>query len=150
MHYYGNAKTAACKIKQVFEKSCASIRSPALDRAPDTLDLLLPLTWYFFLFYFFILMFLQGWQHQLTKAAFQLCPDHIIHKMLFRFNSWVAEAMGVKFLAQGNNSSRRPWPSIKPETLRLPGRCPGSVLLPPCWVQGVPLTPLLSFSLLLF
>jgi len=25
-----------------------------------------------------------------------------------RFNRWVAEAMGVKFLAKGNNSSRMP------------------------------------------
>jgi len=29
----------------------------------------------------------------------------IIHTIFSRFNSWVAEAMGVKFLAQGNNST---------------------------------------------
>jgi len=34
----------------------------------------------------------------------------------------VAEAMGVKFLAQGNDSSRKPQPGIKLETLQLPGR----------------------------
>ena len=48
--------------------------------------------------------------------------------MCFRFNSRTAEAIGVKFLAQGNNSSRKPWPSI---TFWLPGRCPGRLLLPP-------------------
>jgi len=33
----------------------------------------------------------------------------IAHDMQPGFsNSWVAEAMGVKFLAQGNNSSRKP------------------------------------------
>ena len=37
--------------------------------------------------------------------------------ILSRFNSWVAEAMGVKFLAQGNNSSRKPHPGIEPGTL---------------------------------
>jgi len=47
-----------------------------------------------------------------------------------RFHSWVAEAMGVKFLVQGKNSSRRPWPGIEPGILQLPGRCPGSLLLP--------------------
>jgi len=31
MHYYGNAKTAACKIKQIFEKSCADVRSPMIN-----------------------------------------------------------------------------------------------------------------------
>jgi len=31
MHYYGNAKTAACKIKQTFEKSRADIRSPTIN-----------------------------------------------------------------------------------------------------------------------
>jgi len=36
------------------------------------------------------------------------------------FNSWVAEAMGVKFLAQGNsNSSRMPQLGVKPGTLWL-------------------------------
>jgi len=50
-----------------------------------------------------------------------------------RFNSWVAEAMGVKLLVQGNNSSssRDPQLDIEPGTLQLPGRCPGSLLLPP-------------------
>jgi len=43
----------------------------------------------------------------------------------------VAEAMGVKFLAQGNNSSREPQLGIEPGTLQLPGRCPGSLLLLP-------------------
>jgi len=33
------------------------------------------------------------------------------------------EAMGVKFLARGNNSRRDPQPGIKPETSRLPGQC---------------------------
>jgi len=33
-----------------------------------------------------------------------------------RFNSWVAGAMGVKFLAQGSNSSRKPRPDIEPGT----------------------------------
>ena len=31
MHYYGNAKTAACKIKQIFEKSRADIRFPMIN-----------------------------------------------------------------------------------------------------------------------
>jgi len=48
-----------------------------------------------------------------------------------RFNSWVAEAMGVKYLAQGNISSRGPQLGIEPGTLQLPGRCPGSFPLPP-------------------
>jgi len=50
-------------------------------------------------------------------AAFQLCPDYLQYTMCSRFNSWVAEAMGVKFLAQGNNSSRKPQLGIKPGTL---------------------------------
>jgi len=37
-----------------------------------------------------------------------------------RFNRWVAEAMGVKFLAKGNNSSRLPQVGIEPGTLVLP------------------------------
>jgi len=45
-----------------------------------------------------------GRQYQ-PEAVFQLCP--VIYNMSW-FNSWVAEAMGVKFLAQGNNSSRKP------------------------------------------
>jgi len=51
-------------------------------------------------------------------AAFQLCPDaqYTIRPC------WVAEAMGVKFLAHGNNSSRGPQLDIEPGTLRLPGR----------------------------
>jgi len=40
-------------------------------------------------------------------AAFQLCPD-TQYTIFSRFNSWVAKAMGVKFLAQGNNGSRKP------------------------------------------
>jgi len=39
--------------------------------------------------------------------------------------------MGVKFLAQGNNSSRMPQLGIEPGAFRLPGRCPDSLLLPP-------------------
>ena len=31
MYDYGNAKTAACEIKQVFEKSHANIRSPTIN-----------------------------------------------------------------------------------------------------------------------
>ena len=47
-----------------------------------------------------------------------LSQSHIIiHNMCFRFNSWVAEAMGVKFLSQGNNSCRKPRPGIEPATL---------------------------------
>jgi len=41
-------------------------------------------------------------------AAFQLCPDCTQFTICSWFNSWVAEAMGVKFLAQGNNISRGP------------------------------------------
>ena len=41
-----------------------------------------------------------------TRAAFQLCPDCIIHIICSQFNSSVAEAMGVKFLAQENNSCK--------------------------------------------
>jgi len=52
-------------------------------------------------------IFLQGSQHQLWRAVFQLCP--VTYNTIFsRFNNWIAEAMGVKFLAQGNNSSRKP------------------------------------------
>ena len=47
-----------------------------------------------------------------------------------RFYSWVAGAMGGRFLAQGNNSSRMLQQGIAPGTLRLPGRCPGNLLLP--------------------
>jgi len=55
-----------------------------------------------------ILIFVStGMTTSATRAAFQLCPDHAIHNMCSRFHSWVAEAMGVKFLAQGNNSCRR-------------------------------------------
>ena len=31
LHYYGNAKTAACEVKQAFEKSRANIRSPMIN-----------------------------------------------------------------------------------------------------------------------
>jgi len=54
-----------------------------------------------------------------------------------RFNSWVAGAMGVKFLAQGNNSSRKPQLDIEPGTLQLLGRCPGSLLLPPLMMASI-------------
>jgi len=43
------------------------------------------------------------------KAAFQLCPDYTQYAIFSQFNSWVAETMGVRFLAQGNNSSRSPY-----------------------------------------
>jgi len=46
-----------------------------------------------------------------TEAAFQLYPD--MHTQYF---SWVAGAMAVKFLAQGNNSSRMPQLGIEPGT----------------------------------
>jgi len=73
------------------------------------------------------------------EAAFQLFPDYTQYTLQYtifsRFNSWVAEAMGVRFLAQGNNSSRKPQLGIKPGTLRLPGRCPGSLLLPPSFAN---------------
>jgi len=39
-------------------------------------------------------------------AAFQLCLDYTQYTMCSWLNRWVAEAMGVKFLAQGNNNSR--------------------------------------------
>ena len=64
-----------------------------------------------------------------TEAVFQLCPD-IRWTIFSRFYSWVAGAKGVKFLAQGNNSNRMPQLGIKPGTFRLPGRCPGNLLLP--------------------
>jgi len=47
-----------------------------------------------------------------------------------RFNSWVAGAMGVKFLAQGNNNSRKPQLGIEPGTLQSLGRFSDSLLLP--------------------
>jgi len=61
------------------------------------------------------------------EAAFQLCPDYTQYTIFSRFNSWVTEAMGVNFLAQGNNSSRKPQLGIEPGTLRLPGRCLSSL-----------------------
>ena len=70
-----------------------------------------------------------GWQHQLLKLLFS-CALTCIHS-ISQFYSWVAGAMGVKFLAQGNNSSRIPQPGIEPGTFQLPSRCPGSLLLPP-------------------
>jgi len=62
-------------------------------------------------------------------AAFQLCPD-TQYTICSQFNSWV---MGVKVLAQGNNSSREPQLGIESGTLQLPGRCPGSLLLHIQW-----------------
>jgi len=41
------------------------------------------------------------------EAAFQLCSDCTQYTIFSWFNSWMGEAMGVKFLAQGNNSSRK-------------------------------------------
>jgi len=53
-----------------------------------------------------------------TRAAFQLCPDHIIHNiMCSQFYSWVTEAMGREwsFLPKAwNMSCRKPWPGIEP------------------------------------
>jgi len=39
--------------------------------------------------------------------------------------------MGVKFLAQGNNSSKNPQTGIEPGTSQLPGQCLSRLLLPP-------------------
>ena len=41
-------------------------------------------------------------------------------------HSYIYTTMRIKFLAQGNNSSRKPWLGIEPGTLRLPGRCPSN------------------------
>jgi len=70
-------------------------------------------------------------EDNMSQRLFFSCALCILIYIMSRFNSWVAEAMGVKFLAQGNNSSRKSWPGIEPRTLRLPGRCPGNLLLPP-------------------
>ena len=73
------------------------------------------------------------WEIKLIKlCVFVSCALTYIHSISW-FYSWVAGAMGVKFLAKGNNSSRMPQLGIKPGTFRLPGRCPGSLLLPPLW-----------------
>ena len=91
-------------------------------------------SYFFFIFnlvFFFFNLFLQGWWHQPSRLFFSPALIHGIYNICSQFNSWVAEAMGVKFLAQGNNSSRKPQPGIEPGTSRLPGRCPGNLLLPP-------------------
>jgi len=44
-----------------------------------------------------------------SKAAFQLCPDHIIHSICCSwFNSWVAEVMGVNFLPKETTVAEGP------------------------------------------
>jgi len=70
-------------------------------------------------FFFFLRFF---YRDDNISLAFQLC-HHSQYTICSQFNSWVAEAMGVKFLVQGNNSSRKPQLGIKPGTLWLPGKC---------------------------
>ena len=57
-------------------------------------------------FFFDKLFFLEGIYSINQKAVLQLRLV-ISHTICSRFNSWVAEAMGVKFLAQGNNSGSK-------------------------------------------
>jgi len=42
------------------------------------------------------------------------CPDYTQYTMYSQVNSSVAGAMGVQFLAQGNNSSRKSQLDIEP------------------------------------
>ena len=65
-------------------------------------------------------------EDNISQRLFFSCALSILTYHMSWFNSWGAEAMGVKFLAQGNNSNRKPWPGIEPGTLGLPGRCPGN------------------------
>jgi len=62
-----------------------------------------------FLAPFFFFFFLSRYKYDNISyaAAFQLCPDSQ-YTILSRFNSWVAEAMGVKFLAQRNKAAESP------------------------------------------
>ena len=55
---------------------------------------------------FFLQLFSQGRQHQ-PEAVLQLSPEH--DTQCPQFNSW-----SIKFLAQGNHSSRRSQAGIEP------------------------------------